>query len=526
MTTQIVNFPESNSSAELSQIISVPNIQTATVLSKTPTDATVRTVIGTNQVTVYAGGGTPTRSVTNPTKLQKVGTGSQQSSSNSFPATITYSDAQGYAGNIPKSGTATVISGSFTAADSKQATATRTGSTSTFPSTVFVSSGGYSGDIPQSGSAFVTSGTLVTFDQKSIEISQSCSITWYWVWTGSSWSSNTNPAWTHSTSSTYNYSSGGYTGTLSRNTVTPGTRPSAPSSPGTSVGQTTSISASTGTVWYSGLVTRQASDTRQWQQNYAGTITKPAVDTRIWQQNYSGTVYKAGTDDYWTYSVTLDVAAANTAPTATVTSPKNSLGTLYSATPSILFLPSDTDSGATITDFRVQYATDTIFAQLVIDQTRSINANGFSAAPVSSGTTCKYTPSTAIPYGTYYARVSVFDGTTWGVFSNYVKFTTADPLWTDPNLRDDAFGFRSVWVDELRSHINATRLARGLTVFFFSDATLTANSTKPRKTHIDELRAAMSGFGTFTYTDPIITANVTPRKGIHIKEIRSFLENV
>lgn len=530
MPNQTVTFPETNSSAEQSQILNIPNLQQATIVSKTPADSTVRLTIGVDTLTVYAGGGTPTRSVSNATKFSTVGLDSRSSSSNSFPTTIPYSDAQGYAGNIGKSGTATVTSGTFTPSDTRFGADSRFSTTNTFPTTVYYSVNGYVGDIGKNGASYVISGSAGTpgspADTKFVSTTRSYTVTWNWIGSGGVWTQNGS---TNNSASSINYNSGGYINTSLPRTFSDNGARTPSSLAGSPANGATTTTTSSGTATYSGNATKPAvnptPDTRNWQQDYGGNVTKPSTDTRIWKQNYSGLVYKAGNDDFWTYSVTVSYAG-NTAPTATVTSPKDDVGSLYTKRPAINFLPSDTDTGQTITDFRVQYSNTAEFTSIVLDQTRSIDSAGFSTVPVTSGATCSYNPINDLPYGTYYVRVAVYDGTEWGVFSTGLKFTTVNPNWSNPGIGDNDFGFRTIWVSELRTKINEARIARGLSAFTFGDTTLTTNVTNPRKTHIDELRAAMSDFGTFSWTDPIITVNVTPRRGLHIKEIRSYLENV
>jgi hypothetical protein len=165
----------------------------------------------------------------------------------------------------------------------KTASSSQQSSANSFPATVFYNDGVYSGNIPKSGLSFVVSGSYTPADSKTQTATQSCTIFQDWTWTGTSWV-KTGGQYNNAASS-MSYNSGGYSGTLSLGSVTGGTPP-APVGHSTGLDTTTTTASGTG--------------------NYSGTVTKPASDTRIWQQNYSGTVSGATTTtDYYAYVVNL-----------------------------------------------------------------------------------------------------------------------------------------------------------------------------------------------------------------------------
>lgn len=118
--------------------------------------------------------------------------------------------------------------------------------------------------------------------------------------------------------------------------------------------------------------------------------------------------------------------------------------------------------------------------------------------------------------------------------------STNAPTWTDDTLTADVTKVRKVHIDELRTYINAEFTRRGLATYTFTDATITADSTKVRKTHMDELRAAIelihtgrgeSGYCpedtvTPSWTDATITADSTKVKAAHWTELGSTLESL
>ena len=100
--------------------------------------------------------------------------------------------------------------------------------------------------------------------------------------------------------------------------------------------------------------------------------------------------------------------------------------------------------------------------------------------------------------------------------------------FTDPVLNPGPIAVRAVHVTELRSRINALRLALGLLSFSFTDAVLAPGVTPVRAIHITELRTALSapyltnGLSAPVYTDPGLGAG-TGIRGLHITELRQFV---
>ncbi len=100
--------------------------------------------------------------------------------------------------------------------------------------------------------------------------------------------------------------------------------------------------------------------------------------------------------------------------------------------------------------------------------------------------------------------------------------------WTDPTITANVTKIRKVHIDELRSWIDSRRTDAGLSAYSWTDSTITANSTKIRKVHFDEMRTAISqvytqcGQSAPTWTDPTLTANSTKIRKVHIDELRSF----
>jgi hypothetical protein len=193
--------------------------------------------------------------------------------------------------------------GSYTPPDSKTVTATRStspgGNPDSLPSSISYNSGGYSGTLTKTGSATVTSGSYIAPSSKSVTVSRSISYDSAWMCVSPSGVYNFwNASPTKSSDSSYNYNSGGYTGTLplDTNSVSPAPNTKKPTGSCTP-GQPKTVTY-TASVKYSGTVTKPAVDTRVWTQTYSGTVTKPAVDTRTYETRYK---YKV-TISYLTYN--------------------------------------------------------------------------------------------------------------------------------------------------------------------------------------------------------------------------------
>ena len=60
--------------------------------------------------------------------------------------------------------------------------------------------------------------------------------------------------------------------------------------------------------------------------------------------------------------------------------------------------------------------------------------------------------------------------------------------WTDSIITANSTKIRKIHIDELRTQINNRRVDAGLANYSWTDPTITANSTKIRKIHVDELR--------------------------------------
>lgn len=121
-----------------------------------------------------------------------------------------------------------------------------------------------------------------------------------------------------------------------------------------------------------------------------------------------------------------------------------------------------------------------------------------------------------------------------------IQCATNTTTFTDATLTADVTKVRKTHIDELRTSISNELTRRGLSSASWTDSTITANSTKIRKTHIDELRTQIenihSGNGqsgycpgdtvTISWTDSTITANSTKPRNVHITEMRTTLNSL
>ncbi len=113
----------------------------------------------------------------------------------------------------------------------------------------------------------------------------------------------------------------------------------------------------------------------------------------------------------------------------------------------------------------------------------------------------------------------------WTVDNFAIYSCTTPSTFTDDPLVVGTTHIKAVHITELRTRVNAIRIAEGLSAFSFTDPTLTAGVTAVKAVHVTELRTALAQAYTAaaitppTYTDPSIAAlNV---KAIHITELRA-----
>lgn len=147
--------------------------------------------------------------------------------------------------------------------------------------------------------------------------------------------------------------------------------------------------------------------------------------------------------------------------------------------------------------------------------------NGPFSVFSTSATT--YTDSTLSANSAYLYRVRAIGN---GLQSSY---TAHDPvstvIFTDAVLTGVAA--KRLHITELRTAVNALRVAAGLSNMTFTDSTLTAGVSPIRTVHISELRTALNGarsaigLPALTYTDATLTAGSTVMKGAHLTELRN-----
>ena len=98
--------------------------------------------------------------------------------------------------------------------------------------------------------------------------------------------------------------------------------------------------------------------------------------------------------------------------------------------------------------------------------------------------------------------------------------------FTDPTIVAGVTTLRAVHIVELRSRINALRIAHGLPAFVWTDSLVASGTTPIRAIHIIELRAALAdaysaaGQAAPSYTDPALSAGAAI-KAAHVAELRA-----
>ena len=155
---------------------------------------------------------------------------------------------------------------------------------------------------------------------------------------------------------------------------------------------------------------------------------------------------------------------------------------------------------------------------------RGTNPTNFVQIGTTTGATT-FTDSGRAPNTTYLYRVRATNtaGTSGPGPIDYA--TTV--IFTDDPLVPRVTPIKAVHILELRTAVNAMRVAAGLSPVTFTDPVLTGATIKA--VHIVELRnaltAALAVFGrTPVFTDPTLTPRSTVIKAAHIQELRNYVK--
>ena len=114
-----------------------------------------------------------------------------------------------------------------------------------------------------------------------------------------------------------------------------------------------------------------------------------------------------------------------------------------------------------------------------------------------------------------------------GAHCDMGAYERAPLQFTDDPLVPGTTVIRALHVLELRSRIDAVRVARGLVAFTWTDPTLTPGATIIKAQHVIDLRSALAAAYVAaaltppTYTDAILTTGTTSPRAVHIAELRA-----
>ena len=135
---------------------------------------------------------------------------------------------------------------------------------------------------------------------------------------------------------------------------------------------------------------------------------------------------------------------------------------------------------------------------------------------------------TAVGAGTATVRVTAADpGGLSAAQSFPATVTTVRAPFTDEPLRPGVTPVRAVHFTELRSRIDALRVASGLGRFRWTDPVLRAGATPVRLVHLTELRSALAaayaaaGRPAPRWTDPAPVRGRTAIRAVHLMELRA-----
>jgi len=119
-------------------------------------------------------------------------------------------------------------------------------------------------------------------------------------------------------------------------------------------------------------------------------------------------------------------------------------------------------------------------------------------------------------------------GTAGWFVDNVSLYTCATAaVFTDDPLVAQVTRIKTIHVTELRTRIDALRVAHGLQAFSWTDSTLTAGASRIKAVHVTEMRTALSqayvaaGSGSGpSYTDPSLSSGTAVKK-VHIEQLRA-----
>jgi hypothetical protein len=150
------------------------------------------------------------------------------------------------------------------------------------------------------------------------------------------------------------------------------------------------------------------------------------------------------------------------------------------------------------------------------------SANGpFASAGTTAATT--FNDATLSANTTYLYKVKAIAGAVASPLSN-VDATTTTMFTNDPLSVGTII--KAAHVLELRTAVNAMRAATGLPAQVFTDTPLVAG-TSIKAVHLQQLRTALDqaraaiGLSTLVYTDPTLAVGVTKPKATHVTELRN-----
>ncbi|MFC5530162.1 fibronectin type III domain-containing protein [Cohnella yongneupensis] len=364
------SFPESGSSASRTQTITLPNLKSITSVTVEPSNASFNYTVSGDQVTITAGGGSPTRSSYNSYKYSKYVTTDVLAATDSFYNPITYSDGTGYVGTLYKNG-APVYSNPYRAPSSKTVSTSMSQSGSCpSSSSISYSSGYYTGTLSATG-CYVSTPSSTQSQTFTGSYTNTCTSTYVkGVYQNNETCSGSAP-------SSLSINSNGYVGSIPRTGTT------LVSDNGPCSGCTYTRTR----VWradYSGTLSKTIPAV--YTQGYSGTVTDPG--TGYVKQNYTGYIYSGGYDYYYSYTVKINYLE-NGSPQFDLTLPKADTVVSNQTGYNSLFIKgtiNKPDTGDTVT---VKYSIDNLAAVTLqtLTTTGSTQSFGPFALNVNTGWT-------------------------------------------------------------------------------------------------------------------------------------------
>lgn len=262
--------------------------------------------------------------------------------------------------------------------------------------------------------------------------------------------------------------------------------------------------------------------------DFSGAVWENFESQRNWNVTTGfgeKTVYVKFRDEASNVSDVYSDTILRLATNVNINNPKSNIGHLINQRPKII-----TNADDFYSEYQIQISNNFEFDVngIIIDDISSSVDTGWGKINAPYNGINYYEPTTDLGDGTKYIRFRIKEDDLWSLWSSLTILKIEPSAWTGIIEASDT-GVKRIWVEELRIHLNGTRLARGLELETFVD-NISTNITEVKLSHLAEIRESLEEIASsindpvIVWTDPNIQVDITERKGIHWLELRNRME--